>query len=105
MMREQFLEFNLHLAPHHAVTLRADRSLLDDALACVPSRQRPSIKHDHKADDYQQGTATGGRRRCTRGWPAGRKRRFRDRSGWNFDRHFCGFSFIMYRYNIFFQNI
>ena len=31
-------------------------------------------------------------------------RRFRDRSGWNFDRTFCRFSFIMYPYNIFFQH-
>ena len=31
--------------------------------------------------------------------------RVRDRNGWNSDRNFCRFSFIMYRYNIFFQSI
>ena len=31
--------------------------------------------------------------------------RFTDRSGWHIDKNFSRFSFIMYRYNIFFQNI
>lgn len=54
MTREQFLELNLDLAPHHVVTIRAEKTLLEAALACVPSKQRPTIKNDHRANEYQK---------------------------------------------------
>jgi len=47
---EQFEELGLTLAPHHIVALRVDKSSLEVALSCVPSKQRPKLKPDHRAD-------------------------------------------------------
>merc|ERR1712008_670100 len=41
--------------PHHVVTIRDDRALLEAALSSVPSKKRPAIKTDHRAADHPQG--------------------------------------------------
>jgi hypothetical protein len=57
MTREQYSELNFQLEPHHVVAIRADRPLLEAALARVPSKKRPTIKTDHRADGFQQEAA------------------------------------------------
>lgn len=56
--KEQFEELGLTLAPHHIVALRVDKSSLEVALSCVPSKQRPKLKPDHRADPNKSDTCT-----------------------------------------------